>query len=110
MIERNSSSRISLHMARDDSCHDLYSRQMSTVMSLSSKVFNTSSHQFINQSCTFPLQFQSDQWYSINHTIRMMITGSNMELFGINKRFHCQQTMTSEISTYLYRIRTFTQW
>ena len=109
-IASNSSSVISLHMARDDSCHDLYSRQMSTVMSLSSKVFNTSSHHLINQSCRFPLQFQSDQWYSINHTIRMMITGSNMELFDINKRFHCQEIITSEQSTHLYRIRTYNHW
>ena len=97
-------------MATDDSCHDLYSRQMSTIMSLSSKVFNTSTQQIINQSCRFPLEFQSDEWYSINHTVRMLITPNNIELIGKNKRLHCQQIITAENSIHLYRVQTYTHW
>jgi hypothetical protein len=63
-------------------------------------------------TCTFPNEYQSYEWHSINQTIRMKITNNNnnIELIGINKRFHCQQMISSEKSIRIYRIRTYTNW
>jgi hypothetical protein len=111
-------------MATDDSCRDLYSQHMSTVMTLTSKskikkkiifIFfkffsNHEDRQMDNQSCVFSNEFQSYEWVSINQTIRMMITDNNIEFIGINKRFHCEKIINSEKSISIYRIRTFTNW
>jgi hypothetical protein len=40
----------------------------------------------------------------------MIITNNNIELNGINKRYHCQKMISSEKSITIYRIRTFTNW
>jgi hypothetical protein len=64
----------------------------------------------LSQSCTFSNELQFYEWYSINRTIRMKITNNNIELIGLNKRFYCQQMISSEKSTRIYRIRTYTNW
>ncbi len=64
----------------------------------------------VNESCIFPIEFQSYEWYSINQTIRLTITNNNIELNGINKRYHCQKMISSEKPISIYRIRTFTNW
>jgi len=89
-------------MATDDSCRDLYSKQMSTVMTLK--------HSDHHQSCLFPNEFQYYEWYSINRTIQMIIKNNNIELIGLNKRFNCYKIISSDKSMSIYRIRTFTNW
>ncbi|CAF3716634.1 unnamed protein product [Rotaria sordida] len=106
LTKQKSSSSLSLSMATDDSCRDLYSKHMSTVMTLTSK-----NRQITNEStqyCIFPNKFQSYEWYSINETIRMIIKNTDIELIEINKRFHCYETINLEKSINVYRIQTFT--
>ncbi|CAF3761022.1 unnamed protein product [Adineta steineri] len=100
--KEKSSSSLSLYMATDDSCHDIYSKHMSTVINLSTK------NDPMNHDCIFPKEFQSYEWYSINRTIRMIIKNYDIEFIGINKRFHCQEVIHSEKSISIYRIRTLT--
>ncbi|UJR22541.1 hypothetical protein I4U23_025590 [Adineta vaga] len=96
------SSSLSLYMATDDSCRDLYSKHMSTVITFSTKNY------LIHDECTFPKRFQSYEWYSINRTIKMIIKLNNIEFNGIDQRFHCQQIIHSEKLVTTYRIRSFT--
>ncbi|CAF4699569.1 unnamed protein product, partial [Rotaria sp. Silwood2] len=93
-------------MATDDSCRDLYSKHMSTVMTLTSK-----NRQITNEStpyCIFSNKFQSHEWYSINGTIQMIIKNTDIELIEINKRFYCYEMISSEKTISIYRIQTFT--
>lgn len=111
-------------MATDDSCRDLYSKHMSTVMTLSSKsklrkidrdlyvpiVKDRHINHGLTQICLFPKKLQLHQWYSINQTIRMMVKNNDIELIHMNTRFHCQEFLHSDKSTSIYRIQTFTNW
>ncbi|CAF1046948.1 unnamed protein product [Adineta ricciae] len=102
LTKQKSSPSLSLHMATDDSCHDLYSRHISTVITFSAK------NHSINDECSFPKQFQSHQWFSIDRTIRMIIKTHNIEFLGTDHRFHCQRMIHSEKSFAIYSIRSFT--
>jgi len=64
-----------------------------------------------NISCIFPDEFQQHEWYSLNHTIQMLIKTNDIEFYNHqqkenNKRFHCLQS----IDLLNYRIRSFTNW
>ncbi|CAF3678141.1 unnamed protein product [Rotaria sp. Silwood1] len=106
LTKQKSSSLLSLNMATDDSCRDLYSKHMSTIMTLTS-----TNYQITNESiqyCIFPNKFQSNEWYSINGTIRMIIKNIDIELIEMNKRFHCYEMINLEKSINIYHIKTFT--
>ncbi|CAF2698230.1 unnamed protein product [Rotaria sp. Silwood2] len=106
LTKQKSSLSLSLNMATDDSCRDLYSKHMSTVMTLTSK-----NRQITNEStpyCIFSNKFQSHEWYSINGTIQMIIKNTDIELIEINKRFYCYEMISSEKTISIYRIQTFT--
>ncbi|CAF2112150.1 unnamed protein product [Rotaria magnacalcarata] len=106
LSKERSSSLLSLSIATDDSCRDLYSKQMSTVMTLSA-----SNYQIVNKStdfCIFPDQYQAYEWYTINGTIRMVINNTDIELIGLNKRLYCHEMIDSEKSITTYQIRTYT--
>ena len=88
-------------MVTDDSCRNLNSKQMATVMTLSSK-FDNELNMF---SCLFPDDIQQYEWYSLNRTIQMLIKTNDIEFFNyqkneINKRIHCLQS----IDLFNYRI------
>ncbi len=117
-------------MVTDDSCRDLNSKQMATVMTLSSqgkllfrKKINNSlfflnninsdrrMNNELNISCLFPDEIQQYEWYSLNQTIEMLITNNDIEFLNHqekenNQRFHCLQS----IGSLNYRIRSFTNW
>lgn len=106
--QKDLSSTFSLSMATDDSCRSLNSKQLTTVMTLSSKNGRINTID-TNNSCTFPNDIQQYQWYSLNRTIQMLINNENIELINLKtnekyQRFHCLQTIDSTN----YRIRTFT--
>lgn len=109
-------------MVTDDSCRYLNSKQMATVMTLSSpsKIshpqeqsfhFHLIADQQSNHSCTFPKDLQQSPWYSLNQTIRMFVNEGDINLINTandddKQRFHCLQS----IDAFNYRIRTFRNW
>ncbi|UJR26532.1 hypothetical protein I4U23_007855 [Adineta vaga] len=101
------STSVSLSMATDDSCRDLNSKYMPTVMALSST--NRHKENESNRSCIFPKELQHSAWYSLNRSIQMVIKNTDIELFnleknGYNQRFHCLE----DLHLFNYRIRSFT--
>ncbi|CAF1217230.1 unnamed protein product [Adineta steineri] len=106
--QKDLSSSFQLSMATDDSCRDLNSKSMSTVMTLSSINRQIGNESNIS-SCIFPEEFQDYEWYSLNRTIQMIIKSTDIELInlknkGNNKRFHCLQS----INSLKYQIQSFT--
>ncbi|CAF1149498.1 unnamed protein product [Adineta steineri] len=106
--QKDLSSSFQLSMATDDSCRDLNSKSMSTVMTLSSINRQIGNESNIS-SCIFPEEFQDYEWYSLNRTIQMIIKSTDIELInlknkGNNKRFHCLQSMNS----LKYQVQSFT--
>ncbi|CAF1441776.1 unnamed protein product, partial [Adineta ricciae] len=100
------STSVSLSMATDDSCRDLNSKYMPTIMTLSSP--NRHKENESNRTCTFPEEFQQSNWYSLNRSMQMIIKHTDIELVnfkdnGSNQRFHCLQTRHRSD----YRIRSF---
>ena len=64
-----------------------------------------------NLSCVFPKELQQFQWYSLNHSIEMLINNHDIEFIHSQskddkQRYHCLQS----INAFNYRIRTFHNW
>ena len=93
----------------DDSCHDLNSKQMSTIMTLSS-TRKVSTSNTSKESCRFPDEFQSQEWHSLNRTVRMRMHANEIYFLGVHRRFHCVEHLHSGKGIRFYRIRSFTHW
>jgi len=93
-----------LGMATDDSCRDLNSKSLSTVMTLSSR---RHSEKQSNRSCLFPIEYHQTEWISLNRSYRLLITHSDMDLFDVDHQgYHQRHQCLDESSSSNYRIRS----